>query len=44
MIMENATFNKKKAVFTSKLDSNLRKKLKCYNYSINSYGSEIWTL
>jgi len=28
--MENATFNKKKAVFTSKLDSYLRTKLKCY--------------
>jgi len=29
MTMENATLNKK-AVITSKLDSNLRKKLNCY--------------
>jgi hypothetical protein len=30
MAMENATFSKKKGVLTIKLDSNLRKKLKCY--------------
>jgi hypothetical protein len=40
-----AAFNKKKAVFTSKLDINLRKKLvKCYIWSAASYGAETWTL
>jgi hypothetical protein len=43
--MAKATFNKKKAVFTSKLDSNLRNKLvNCYIWSIAWYGAENWTL
>jgi hypothetical protein len=43
--MAKATFNKKKALFTSKLDLNLRKKLvKCYIWSIALYGTEMWTL
>jgi hypothetical protein len=38
-----AAFNKKKTLFTSKL--NLRKKLvKCYIWSIALYGAETWTL
>ena len=40
-----AAFNTKKALFTSKLDSNLRKKLvKCYIWSMALYGPETWTL
>jgi hypothetical protein len=40
-----AAFNKKKALFTSTLDLELRKKLmKCYIWSIALYGAEIWTL
>jgi hypothetical protein len=43
--MAKATFNKKKNLFTSKLDLNLRKKLvKCYIWSIALYGAETWTL
>ena len=43
--MAKAAFNKKKTLFTSKLDLNLRKKLvKCYIWSMASYGAETWTL
>jgi hypothetical protein len=43
--MEKAAFNKKKNLFTSKLDLNLRKKLgKCYIWSMALYGAETWTL
>jgi hypothetical protein len=43
--MANAAFNKKKALCTSKLEVNLRKKLvKCYNWSITMYVTETWTL
>jgi hypothetical protein len=39
--MAKAAFNKKKNLFTSKLDLNLRKKLvKCYIWSIALYGAE----
>ena len=39
--MANAAFNKKKNLFTSKLDFNLRKKLvKCYVWSMAVYGAE----
>jgi hypothetical protein len=39
-----AAFNKKKNLFTSTLDLNLRKKLvKCYIWSITLYGAETWT-
>ena len=39
--MAKAAFNKKKTLFTSKLDLNLRKKLvKCYNWSMALYGAE----
>jgi hypothetical protein len=42
--MAKATFNKKKNLFTSKLDLNLRKNLiKCYIWSIALYGAETWT-
>jgi len=38
-------FNKKKNLFISKLDLNLRKKLvKCYISSMAVYGAETWTL
>jgi hypothetical protein len=34
-----------KAAFSSRLDFNIRKKLvKCYIWSIASYGAETWTL
>jgi hypothetical protein len=43
--MEKAAFNKKKNLFTCKLDLNLRKKLvKCYIWSMALYGAETWTL
>ena len=43
--MAKAAFNKKKALFNSTLDLELRKKLvKCYIWSIALYGAEIWTL
>ena len=43
--MAKAAFNKKKNLFTSKLDLNLRKKLvKCYIWSMALYGAENWTL
>jgi hypothetical protein len=43
--MAKAAFNKKKTLFTSKLDLNLKKKLfKCYIWSIALYGGETWTL
>ena len=41
----NAAFNRKKNLFTSKLDLNLRKRLvRCYVWSIALYGAEAWTL
>jgi hypothetical protein len=43
--LAKAAFNKKKALFTSKLNFNLRKKLvKCYIWSIALCGGETWTL
>jgi len=40
-----AAFNKKRALFTSTLDLELRKKqVKCYIWSIALYGAETWTL
>jgi hypothetical protein len=43
--MAKAVFNKKKTLFTSKLDLELRKKLvKCYIWSIVLYGAETLTL
>jgi len=43
--MAKAAFSKKKTLFTSKLDLNLRKKLiKCYIWSMVLYGAETWTL
>ena len=43
--MAKAAVNKKKTLFTSKLDLNLRKKLvKCYIWSMALYGAETWTL
>ena len=39
------SYNKKKTLFTSKLDLNLRKKLvKCYIWRMALYGAETWTL
>ena len=41
----NGALNKKKNLFASKLDLNLRKKrLQCYIWSTVLYGAEIWTL
>jgi hypothetical protein len=43
--MAKAAFNRKKTLFTSNLDLNLRKKLvKCYIWSITLCGAETWTL
>jgi hypothetical protein len=43
--MVKAAFNKKRTLFTSTLDMELRKKLvKCYVWSIPFYGAETWTL
>jgi hypothetical protein len=43
--MAKAAFNKKKTLFTNKLDLNLRKRLvKCYIWSIALYGAETWSL
>ena len=43
--MAKATFNKKKALFTSKMDLNLKNKLvKCYIWSTVLYRAENWTL
>jgi hypothetical protein len=40
-----AAFNKKRALFTSKMDLQLRKKLvKCYIWNISLYATETWTL
>ena len=43
--MAKAVFNKKRALFTSTLDLELRQKLvKCYIWSIALYDAETWTL
>jgi len=43
--MAKAAFNKKRTLFTSILDLELRKKLvKCYVWSIALYGAETWML
>jgi hypothetical protein len=43
--LAKAAFNKKRALFTSKTDLELRKKLvKCYVWSTALYGAETWTL
>jgi hypothetical protein len=43
--MAKTAFNKKRTLFTSTLDLELRKKLvKCYIWSIALCGAEIWTL
>ena len=43
--MAKAAFNKKKILFNSKLDLNLRNKLvKFYIWSMALYGAETWTL
>jgi hypothetical protein len=42
--MDKAAFNKKRTLFTSTLNLELRKKLvKCYIWSIALYGAETWT-
>jgi len=42
--MAKADFNKKSALFCSKLDLNLRKKLvMCYIWSLTMFGAETWT-
>jgi len=43
--MAKAAFNKKRTLFTSTLELELRKKLvKCYIWSIALYGAETWML
>ena len=45
IVMPKAAFNKKRTLFTSKLDLNIRKKLvKCYIWSIALYGAGTWML
>jgi hypothetical protein len=42
--MDKAAFNRKRALFTSTLDLELRKKLvKCYIWNKTLYGAETWT-
>jgi hypothetical protein len=42
--MAKAAFNKNRALFTNKMDLELRTKLvKCYIWSIALYGAETWT-
>jgi hypothetical protein len=39
------TFDRKKTLFTSKMDLNLRKKIvNCYTWSTTLHGTENWTL
>jgi hypothetical protein len=43
--MAKTAFNKRRTLFTSTLDLELRKKLvKCYIWGIALYGAETWTL
>jgi hypothetical protein len=43
--MAKAAFNKKRALFTGKMDWELRKKLvKCYIWSVALYGAETGTV
>jgi hypothetical protein len=43
--MAKAAFNKNRAISTSKMGLELRKKLvKCYIWSTALYGAETWTL
>jgi hypothetical protein len=45
IVMTKAGFNEKKALFTCKLDLNLKKKLvTCHIWSIALYTAETWTL
>jgi hypothetical protein len=45
IVMAKAAFNKKRTLFTSTLQLELRKKpVKCYVWSIALYGAETWTL
>jgi len=44
IVKAKAAFNKKRNLFTSKLSLNLRKKLRCYIWSIALFGAETWTL
>jgi len=45
MVMTKAAFDKKKALFTRKMDLNLRKKLvQCYTWSTAVCGVGTWTL
>jgi len=45
IVMAKTAFKKKRILFTSALDLELRKKLvKCYIWSIALYGPETWTL
>jgi hypothetical protein len=43
--MAKAAFQKRKALFTSKLDLHLKKKsVKCFIWSTALYGAETWAL
>jgi hypothetical protein len=45
IVMEEAAFNNKSALFTSKMDLELRNKpVKCYIWGIAIYGAETGTL
>ena len=45
IVIAKEAFNRKMSLFTSRLNTELKKKLvECYVWSIALYGSEIWTL
>jgi hypothetical protein len=45
IVMAKPAYNKKRALFTSKMDLEYRKELvKCYICNITLYGAETWTL
>jgi hypothetical protein len=44
-ILAKAAINRKRALLTSKIELEMRKKLvKCYIWSMALYGAETWTL
>jgi hypothetical protein len=42
LLWKKAEYNKKMALFTTKMDLQLKKLVKCYIWSIALYGAETW--